>query len=266
MSRRTVFVSYSRKDSTQVEKAVELLEAGGADVFRDLDDIRYGDRWEDVIRTQLAEAERVLVFWSVHAQLSEWVEREWSIAISMQKRVVPILLDQTPLPRELGQFHALTNFILPNADNAQNHSSGRFNQAKSKPYWLWGGILGGVLIVAAVSFSSLLLHTDQAPIEIALEPSGSSQQNQTGNLPTDSSSEPATTGNGYPSTVAPVVKPPESASASEPEFKQESRNYLAILSVFLALFAIIVYLVWKRRQQQSKLQAGEKLVQDIFQE
>ena len=75
MSRRTVFVSYSRKDSTQVAKAVELLEAGGADVFRDLDDIQYGDRWEDVIRTKLAEAERVLVFWSTNAQLSEWVER-----------------------------------------------------------------------------------------------------------------------------------------------------------------------------------------------
>lgn len=271
MNRRTVFVSYSRKDSSQVEKAVELLEAGGADVFRDLDDIQYGDRWEDVIRTKLAEAERVLVFWSTHAQLSEWVSREWTIAISMQKRVVPILLDQTPLPRELGQFHALTNFILPNTEIKAQAVS---NPVKPKTYWLWGGLIGLVILVAVVSFSSFRLQPVSIPPEVvAVKPNDTElhppnhlgQEQGANNLPSDSSTEPITSGSGYPSTATPMAKP-QLPLAPEPEFKDETRNYLAVLSVFLVLFVLIGYLIWKRRQQQNKLQAGEKFVQEIFQE
>jgi len=111
MNERTVFVSYSRKDSERVQHAVSLLEAGGAQVFRDLDDIQFGDRWETVIREKLAEAERVLVFWSEHAKASEWVTKEWEIAVDLGKRLVPVLLDETPMPPALGQFHALTNFM-----------------------------------------------------------------------------------------------------------------------------------------------------------
>lgn len=266
MSRRTVFVSYSRKDSTQVAKAVELLEAGGADVFRDLDDIQYGDRWEDVIRTKLAEAERVLVFWSMNAQISEWVEREWMVAISMQKRVVPILLDQTPLPPELGQFHALTNFILPNADSVKAQPSALPDQTKGRSYWLWGGLAGLVMLGAAISFTTLNQHKMQVPPEIvALEPSGTELKTPE-DLSIASAPKPAATGSEYPSTVAPMTKPQAPILAPEPEFKNESRNYLAVLSAFLAFFAIIAYLVWKRRQRYNQLQAGEKLVQAIFQE
>lgn len=267
MNRRTVFVSYSRKDSTQVAKAVELLEAGGADVFRDLDDIQYGDRWEDVIRTKLAEAERVLVFWSMHAQLSEWVEREWMVAISMQKRVVPILLDQTPLPPELGQFHALTNFILPNADSSVKSQSAAFTErAKWRFYWLSGGLAGLAILVSVISFTTLNQDKTQVPPEIvALEPSGTELKTPE-DLSSASATEPTATGGDYPSAVVPITKPQAPILAPEPEFKDESRDYLAGLSVFLAFFAIIAYLVWKRRQQRNKLQAGEKLVQAIFQE
>ncbi|HMT91929.1 toll/interleukin-1 receptor domain-containing protein [uncultured Thiothrix sp.] len=276
MSRRTVFVSYSRKDSTQVAKAVELLEAGGADVFRDLDDIQYGDRWEDVIRTKLAEAERVLVFWSTNAQLSEWVEREWTVAISMQKRVVPILLDQTPLPQELGQFHALTNFILPNTAT-QVQKPTVLSQTKSRLYWLWGGLVGLALLVIAISISTLNLQKAEMPPEIvAMQQSTDSELNLPDNLGqgkdledlvTDSTTEPSTADSGNQSSpIAPITQLPPPSLAPEPAFKDESRNYVLSLSAFLAFFAIISYLVWRHRQQHKKLQAGEKLVQEIFQE
>lgn len=276
MSRRTVFVSYSRKDSMQVAKAVELLEAGGADVFRDLDDIQYGDRWEDVIRTKLAEAERVLVFWSTNAQLSEWVEREWTVAISMQKRVVPILLDQTPLPQELGQFHALTNFILPNTAT-QMQTPAVLSQTKSRFYWLWGGLAGLALLVIAISISTLNLQKAAVPPEIvAMQQSTDNELNLPDNLgqgkdledlATDSTTEPSTADNGNQSSpIAPITQLPPPSLAPVPAFKDESRNYVVSLSAFLVFFAIIGYLVWRHRQQHKKLQAGEKLVQEIFQE
>lgn len=263
MTRRTVFVSYSRKDSSQVEKAVELLEAGGADVFRDLDDIQYGDRWEDVIRNKLSEAERVLVFWSTHAQLSEWVEREWTIAIAMQKRVVPILLDQTPLPVELGQFHALGNFMLPGAK-----ANDPATQVKRQPAYLsWGLFTGGLVLLALFSFS-VLKNQETALTTLPQAPSSTLSETQP-SIGTDTDSTASASPNSHYPPTYPSVTAPEPAVIiePEPELSADYRTYLLGLSVFLVLLAIIGYLVWKRRQQHSNtLQAGEKLVQAIFQE
>lgn len=135
----SVFVSYSRKDSGSIQYAVSLLEAGGADVFRDLDDIQFGERWEDVITSRIRACERVLVFWSKSAQQSEWVGREYQLAIKLGKTLVPVLLDSTPLPADLGAFHALTlaNF-MPKAPRWQRYGG-----------WVIGGVattaLAGVL-------------------------------------------------------------------------------------------------------------------------
>jgi len=296
MTKRTVFVSYSRKDGNQVEQAVELLEAGGTDVFRDIDDIQYGDRWEDVIRTQLAEAERVLVFWSLNAQLSEWVKREWMIAISMNKRVVPILLDTTPLPVELGQFHALSHFMLlpnPKITSSASNSPNASPQTQAKPpYVRW--ILLGVGGVAIASITLVSLNLQQPKTEVA--------QKQQQTLPTEADVSPPSMGVdttiitssghlttsegpsgdsnspkdnadvGADNTPSPPIAP--SASIAAPPSKlspetplKESHSYLVWLAGFLVLFAIISYLIWQQRQSRRKqLQAAEQLIQAIFQE
>lgn len=129
-----------------------------------------------------------------------------------------------------------------------------------------GGLAGLVMLGAAISFTTLNQHKMQVPSEIvALEPSGTELKTPE-DLSIASAPKPAATGSEYPSTVAPMTKPQAPILAPEPEFKNESRNYLAVLSAFLAFFAIIAYLVWKRRQRYNQLQAGEKLVQAIFQE
>lgn len=282
MQRRTIFVSYSRQDSVQVAKAVDLLEAGGADVFRDLDDIQYGDRWEDVIRTQLAEAERVLVFWSMNAQLSEWVKREWMIAISMQKRVVPILLDQTPLPAELGQFHALSNFML-------SAPSTKAVTRSSSPYLRWGLVAVGALGLAVmISFATLNLSKQSTDIAIApteLQPStdSSSADSAGDDLPASSSApetgldtelpstaiKPDTGGDSVPSypyiQPAPSISAPASGAGSESSQSKISR-YLVGLSGFLVILALMSYVWLRRRRQAQQTWAGEQLVKEIFQE
>lgn len=268
MMRRTVFVSYSRKDSPQVEKAVELLEAGGADIFRDIDDIQYGDRWETVIREKLAEAERVLVFWSSNAQLSEWVNREWSIAIAMQKRVVPILLDPTPLPLELGQFHALTNFMLSPPATAAAKSP--------KAYLTWSLLgVGGLGLAAVIGWMSLNLSQQSA--EVSLEPNiaeqvtdsashtdATSSTNATSH--TDALTRPDNQTGSSGQDLVPSITAPATGAASESQ-AQESAHYLVWLAGLLVLFTLIVYRVWQARQRrQLQLQAGEQLIKDIFQE
>lgn len=110
---RSVFISYSHDDGEAVRRDAELLRAGGVRVFIDVRDIAYGERWRDVLRDSLLRCERVLVFWSAAARVSEWVEREWRFALELGKKIVPTLLDATPLPTELAEFQVVRRFDAP---------------------------------------------------------------------------------------------------------------------------------------------------------
>lgn len=108
---RTVFISYAREDEQFILPVAHLLRAAGAVVFLDQEDIPYGEQWESVLLEKLRASERVLVFWSMNAAKSEWVRREYLIAIGTGLRVIPIPLDKTPLSAELATFQALTSLV-----------------------------------------------------------------------------------------------------------------------------------------------------------
>ena len=108
MAQRTIFISYAHENRPEVEPSAELLRAGGVQVFIDVAGIAYGDRWQDTLQQALDQCERVMVFWSLAAKASEWVDREWRYALQLGKRIVPTLLDDTPLPPELSQFQTLS--------------------------------------------------------------------------------------------------------------------------------------------------------------
>ena len=110
MARRSIFISYAHEDRGDVKASAELLRAGGVQVFIDVRGIDYGERWQEVLRKALDNCERVLVFWSLAARTSKWVDREWRYALALGKRIVPTLLDATPLPAELSQFQALSRY------------------------------------------------------------------------------------------------------------------------------------------------------------
>jgi hypothetical protein len=115
MARRSVFISYAHADRPRVEESAALLRAGGVTIFIDVVDIDYGERWMDVLKRALDKCERVMVFWSVAAKASDWVEKEWRYALTLGKKIVPTLLDQTPLPEELCAFQALKRFSTSSA-------------------------------------------------------------------------------------------------------------------------------------------------------
>jgi TIR domain len=108
---RGVFLSYSRANEDVVTIAAKLLKAGGATVFQDVVNIEYGANWQAALSVAIKRCERVLVFWSAAAATSEWVEREWRAALKAGKRIVPMLLDKTPLPKELSAFHGMPELM-----------------------------------------------------------------------------------------------------------------------------------------------------------
>lgn len=105
---RPVFISYARLDQPLVSRAVEFLRGGGLNVFVDSQSIGYGTDWRQALVDAIENAERVMLFWTAAAAVSKWVTQEWQLPLKRGKKVVPTLLDDTPLPPALARLHAVT--------------------------------------------------------------------------------------------------------------------------------------------------------------
>lgn len=102
-----VFVSYSRRDQELVRRLLGLFKAADLPVFRDEDGILPGRKWRIAINEALEHCQTVLVFWCGHAAQSSEVKYEYERAISLDKRVVPVMMDETELPTILGQYQGV---------------------------------------------------------------------------------------------------------------------------------------------------------------
>jgi len=175
MARRSVFISYARQDRDDVEASAELLRAGGVRVFIDVLDIEFGERWQDALRLALEKCERVMVFWSIAARASRWVDAEWRYAMSLGKKIVPTLLDDTPLPEELGALQALVRKRRTPAV-APEPNAPRPTEAPGGAARRWGGrrLAPYAAIPAAVALGvgayswMATTHPPQAPPEVVL--------------------------------------------------------------------------------------------------
>jgi hypothetical protein len=102
-------VSYARVDRPQVRELVDLLTAASAidkAVFWD-GHLVAGDNWFNQLKRHINRAGKLFVFWCLHSSRSRQVRREYLYAIKRKKRVIPVLLDNTPLCKELSPIHGI---------------------------------------------------------------------------------------------------------------------------------------------------------------
>jgi TIR domain len=99
-----IFVSYSHQDAGLVKPVVGLLRATKDLIFQDVDAIMPGSRWRPQIEEALDVAHLIVLFWCCHSSRSAEVRKEYESALSTGKDVLPVLLDATPLPKELSEF------------------------------------------------------------------------------------------------------------------------------------------------------------------
>ena len=106
----TIVISYGRGDRPLVRGLVKLLRAGlhGIDraVYWD-DDFEPGESWFDQIEAEIRVTPKLFVMWCEHSASSAQVRRELDVALAYQKRLVPVLLDSTPLMERLAGIHAI---------------------------------------------------------------------------------------------------------------------------------------------------------------
>ena len=82
---------------------VQLLRARD-DVFYDVDSIPAGERWRGALLQAIDNASHFYLLWCIHSADSPEVESEYQRAISGNKRLVPVLLDSTPLINPLTEY------------------------------------------------------------------------------------------------------------------------------------------------------------------
>jgi hypothetical protein len=104
-----VVVSYARVDHPLVREIVKLLRAA-YDVRRAVfwdDDFQTGKDWALQFRSEVNRTRRVFVMWCVHSSVSKQVRAEYNFALKRAKNVVPVLLDDTRLPRPLAKLQGV---------------------------------------------------------------------------------------------------------------------------------------------------------------
>ncbi|MBL8152956.1 MAG: toll/interleukin-1 receptor domain-containing protein [Anaerolineae bacterium] len=106
-----VFISYSRRDKACAYKIQRQLEAQGFKIWIDKNDIPAGAAFPNSLLTAIREAAAVLVLWSQQAKESNFVEKEIKAAeeqrLMRDMPLVPVWLDNTPLPPELQTLNAV---------------------------------------------------------------------------------------------------------------------------------------------------------------
>lgn len=113
---RTIFFSYSRKDSDFALELGKKLREVGANIWLDQLDISPGTNWDNSIQKALENSDTLLVILSKTSVISKNVNDEYSYALEEGKRVVPVLLEDCDIPFRLKR--------LQYADFSVNPSNG----------------------------------------------------------------------------------------------------------------------------------------------
>lgn len=124
---RQVFISYSSRDEARANEIVDALEAKGIECWIAPRDIRVGSNYTRDIPKAIRECRYFLVLLSPDALNSRWVQRETTHAISSEKSIIPLIIEDAARP-------AAWEFLLHNvqAVNYAEDPEGALQQIVSR--------------------------------------------------------------------------------------------------------------------------------------
>ena len=109
---RTAFVSYAHQDIEEVSLLIQGIKKVRPDLelFMDLENLRSGDHWQEVLKSEMDRRDMLYLCWSTGAMSSEWVNFEWRYMYDRRgiDYIDPIPLEspkECPPPQELEQLH-----------------------------------------------------------------------------------------------------------------------------------------------------------------
>jgi hypothetical protein len=92
-----VFISHSWQNKSAAQIIAESL-ANSAEVWLDIQTLKPGDAIQPTIDVAMEQMDVVLVLWSKQAAESDGVDAEIKTAVNLKKKILPVLLEKTPIP------------------------------------------------------------------------------------------------------------------------------------------------------------------------
>lgn len=92
-SKSYAFLSYSHKDEPAAKELVAAMRARGLHVWRDVDEIDPGTRWQQALEQGLQGANAILYLASRNTGNSKWIAYELGAFLAHGRLVIPIILD-----------------------------------------------------------------------------------------------------------------------------------------------------------------------------
>ena len=102
-NKMNIFISHNKKDKDIAREIALFLVAENINLWFDEWEISAGDSIIEEIQSGLQKASHFLILWSQNAATSNWVRKELSSILmkaieNKNPKVIPIILDDTPLP------------------------------------------------------------------------------------------------------------------------------------------------------------------------
>lgn len=96
-----IFVSYSRRDKEAVMRHAELFRANGIDAWVDESGINASSEWAEQIVHAITECDVFILFLSKTSVESENVRKEIGVAASLNKKILPLKIEEVEIPPSL---------------------------------------------------------------------------------------------------------------------------------------------------------------------
>ncbi len=103
MSTKKLFISYSRMDEAYVSKLVKALRKNGMEVWFDKH-IRSGHQWVSTIEREIKASDALVTVLSQSSVVSSNVLYEVSYAISLDKIIAPVKIEECETPMRLARY------------------------------------------------------------------------------------------------------------------------------------------------------------------
>lgn len=126
------FISHNKADKATARLLATALIEAGAGAWFDEWNLRPGDSIVGGIEAGLSKCDVFVLIWSANAQKSNWVGTELRAVLNRRVvdaslRIVPVLVDQTPLPTLVAEYKGYDLETIPDLQHIAAEISGVTN-------------------------------------------------------------------------------------------------------------------------------------------
>ncbi len=105
-----VFISYAHKDNEKVLDLIKFLKRKMCRIWSD-EGLTPGGSWNDDLANHISKCECVIIIITNNSIQSQYVKSELNYAISLNKKIYPVFLENVELPAGLAMMLGTTQYI-----------------------------------------------------------------------------------------------------------------------------------------------------------